>query len=786
WIQFYFRDKPQVDIDDDKAIEQLTKVQAFRKQLNKDGLVTLYDQADGVSDKSFKKLLEHQLRKLFQEKLVPRRALSRTSRMAQIARRTKAYRQWLAKHIVNLDAAGLAFSHGQSLTLNHVYVPATTAARPPVAAKGAREKSADNELEVDPAEQFREQLEHGKTPSRELILKLIGRSSLYVAGQPGSGKSTFCKWLAYLACLGEMPATDIVSEKLEYVESFPGELSGRLPLVVRLREFWSRLNLSPGCRELSAVQFEQALCQWLDTTQPGIESPAASDSSEPGPIDGRLDSSLLRAHLDAGTALLIFDGVDEVPTEAKAPGGDEPAEPRQMLLEGLIHALPGWTARGNRVLVTSRPYGLTSTQAERLGVPAVEIEMLDDELQQLLVRRWFTKLRNGSEGEAIARTLTADLQRRGELRDLRANPLLLTAICVIYQRGERLPENKHELYELLVDNVLRQRFGPSELHAARMRLSVIAYGMHTGEGFGESLSKPLAEITGDDLKRIIEWFQSASEKASWKDADYRNAEETRERLLSHSGLLLARPNKRAGFYHFTFQDYLAARRLLDLCDTDADSLTARVLNRVDQPEWRITLSFLFNALFATRTTPDRGIKLWGEMLAKAAADNLNAALVAHDALEILRGRRINVDPGMVDRFREVCVHAIEGEVPIKPRLELASALSRLGDPRVADDLRNPTSPNGLTTWVTIPAGTYYYGVNREPFSIPYDFQLSRWPVTNAQFQHFVDDGGYAEKRWWTKEGWEWRTAKNVTHTRYFEAHHFNAPTQPVVGVSWYE
>nr|MCU0479923.1 TIR domain-containing protein [Anaerolineae bacterium] len=34
------------------------------------------------------------------------------------------------------------------------------------------------------------------------------------------------------------------------------------------------------------------------------------------------------------------------------------------------------------------------------------------------------------------------------------------------------------------------------------------------------------------------------------------------------------------------------------------------------------------------------------------------------------------------------------------------------------------------------------------------FDMAKYPCTNAQFKLFMDAGGYAEKRWWTEDGWQ--------------------------------
>ena len=78
------------------------------------------------------------------------------------------------------------------------------------------------------------------------------------------------------------------------------------------------------------------------------------------------------------------------------------------------------------------------------------------------------------------------------------------------------------------------------------------------------------------------------------------------------------------------------------------------------------------------------------------------------------------------------------------RLAIGDELEKLGDPRPGVGLR----PDGLPdiAWVEIPGGAFIYQ-DDETRELP-TFWLARYPVTNAQFQAFVDDGGYKERRWW--------------------------------------
>ena len=81
------------------------------------------------------------------------------------------------------------------------------------------------------------------------------------------------------------------------------------------------------------------------------------------------------------------------------------------------------------------------------------------------------------------------------------------------------------------------------------------------------------------------------------------------------------------------------------------------------------------------------------------------------------------------------------------RLEIGNLLAEMGDPRPGVGLDD----NGLPDidWVEIPAGPFIYGEgeNRQTMDLP-RFNISRYPVTNSQFQAFIDAGGYQDERWW--------------------------------------
>ena len=90
-------------------------------------------------------------------------------------------------------------------------------------------------------------------------------------------------------------------------------------------------------------------------------------------------------------------------------------------------------------------------------------------------------------------------------------------------------------------------------------------------------------------------------------------------------------------------------------------------------------------------------------------------------------------------------------------------------------------------WVSIPPGDYRIGDARRAFILHKTVWMTRYPVTNAQYGRFIEQGGYAPDRpWWSDEGREWLVGERVREPRFWRSARWNAPNQPVVGVSFWE
>ena len=258
----------------------------------------------------------------------------------------------------------------------------------------------------------------------------------------------------------------------------------------------------------------------------------------------------------------------------------------------------------------------------------------------------------------------------------------------------------------------------------------------------------------------------------------------REELLTRSGLLLPRPGDRAAFYHLSVQEFLAAERIL----RTEDDLFPVIRARAAVAAWRPTLMFLFAGKIGGKT-PRWGSDLLARLIAEldrtAVKANPAPAVFIAEALDLCLAKDYAVPEELKKAFRGVALNAIEDEVELQARHPLGLTLGRVGDPRILD-LRDSQGNVDLRAYVEVPAGTYPYGNEGRTVDIRQPFWIGRYPVTNQQFAAFIAACGYGDRQWWSNEGRAWLRRGKAAEPRYWHDRRWNAPNQPVVGVSFWE
>jgi formylglycine-generating enzyme required for sulfatase activity len=153
-------------------------------------------------------------------------------------------------------------------------------------------------------------------------------------------------------------------------------------------------------------------------------------------------------------------------------------------------------------------------------------------------------------------------------------------------------------------------------------------------------------------------------------------------------------------------------------------------------------------------------------------------------------------PDLVKRIRGWLQQLLAQEA-LSPfeRMQAGMTLGQLGDARPGVGTRpragKKDQPDLLWTGVIQP-GEFIMG-GKTPYQenpqfkhrLQHPFCLAVHPVTVAQFELFVQDGGYGREELWTKAGWEWRASQQRTRPNDYESV-FQTPNHPRVGVTWYE
>lgn len=217
---------------------------------------------------------------------------------------------------------------------------------------------------------------------------------LVILGDPGSGKSTLLKYLA-----------------LQWAKLPPNQLSSQpIHLLVELRKY----NRSKDEKECSNfLEFIERGSSWI----------------------GHLNKSILHEWLQAGRAVVMFDGLDEVFEVQK----------RNRIVDQ-IHAFTQ-TYPTVKVIVTSRVIGY---QQQRLKNAEFHHFMLQDfEPEQIreFIQKWHDlTFTDRLKKAAIFERLQQAVEESRAIRELAGNPLLLTMMSIL-NRNQELPRFRAKLYE---------------------------------------------------------------------------------------------------------------------------------------------------------------------------------------------------------------------------------------------------------------------------------------------------------------------------------------------------
>ena len=439
---------------------------------------------------------------------------------------------------------------------------------------------------------------------------------LVILGDPGSGKTTLLRWLALTLAKASLEPTEdgVVRVPHHCVDpNQDGDTTqrlfdlgpARLPVYVRIATF-----LEHRRRAGRALAFEEHLGHHLS---PFGETPHAADGR---PLDPEVLNRSIREAIRQGQVVLLLDGLDEIADPAdRAPI----ARAVESFLDNILlpQTPPGPAGVGNQVIVTSRIVGYqmaglgprsTHMTLEPMSSRAIdrycrlytrERARANSGLDQLTVA---LETRASIEAENIIEQVAA-LARRGS-QGLTSTPLLLTILIMVSKPGGRLPDFRAQLYRQAVERIIDTwrdrilRTGNDTFPDAQrleVYLSHLAYTLQTHSGLGViDRDEACSRLDGLGPPGEIRAFIACASQ--------------------EVGLLTARGVDAIGFQHQTFQEYFAARWLIQ----DRVATRAHILGRAQSPRWREPILLALGLLSLERTGPDAGSSPLADILAELA------------------------------------------------------------------------------------------------------------------------------------------------------------------------
>ena len=513
------------------------------------------------------------------------------------------------------------------------------------------------------------------------------------------------------------------------------------------------------------------------------------------------NSATIISGLRNGRYLIMVDALDEIPNE------------------NMRRACVSWL-KGLSIILKRTRFVLTTRSAQYTGPLAygpefevLEIAGLNVAQQDLLIDRFRDYKEEPERFNALLHDAVASLKQRlagGDERDLAGNPLMLTTICAVYYKVRRLPNDRAELCDLIVEDLCRakssrDRASDWELDFRQKRDLLERLALDMQEKGAQSL--PLA-----DACQII-----AAGLAPDQARERKRIDTYLKWLVQHTGLIYYRPDgngEAIRFHHRLFREFLAASRLTGENET-VETLVEELLRKgfLADTFWSDVIRLLPGTM--NRVEKAKAMAEHLEELANRHPDQEGRlrAILSATLVESTNLFRLYDIIGFTRRSIER--YEVTGKTwTLDDRRLFLDGLAVLGDPRLGMDLEN--------RWVYIKPGRFTMERNKNKYNddklehtvhIEEGFWLGRFPVTNQEYAEFLLDGGFQREELWHPEGWKWLHMDEQAFDAFFNDlkkqfayiepdwkqfyrpdqkpfwwndRRMNRHNQPVVGINWFE
>ena len=548
-----------------------------------------------------------------------------------------------------------------------------------------------------PNPQEMEKKDYPPVDIEELVQK---NDYLLIEGEPGCGKTTLLKQIAL-----KMKRKEITAEF-------------HLPILIFLRDCIA-LFKGNGNKKYSAEEILEAYFHHHGDM---------------------ITCAAIKTYCERKKILFLIDGLDEVAEEIRG---------------GIIEAFAELRLKYDiKMVLAGRQHGIVGEAMQCFGKKHVKVLPFNEGQIEQFITKWCTHIfiKRPDEGTKTASDLLRETRMHHAVKALIENPLMLTTVCILYYEGERLPEQRAELYRKFVENLIHRRFREPD------RILEVLKGM--AFQMQESGKKG---IDRNDAIAIIK--KSFVQKKEESDKDYKRYIENLFNEFEPRCGLLRLEEGHYRFWHLTFQEYLAAEYLV----AGSNDLVKAIEPYLANPQYRETVRLYIGCLSLNQKTV--AATIIRNVLKRDDASIHELVLVGKALVDIKKERREDQLVGEVQKRYWEVING--GTIKRNKKATLGEIIGWIGDER------------DLCEFIGIKGGAYdLEDIGKQVEIKP--FEIGKYPVSNIWFAEFVKDKGYQKRECWSDKGWEWKEKEEILIPMYWNERKLNCPNLPVVGISWYE
>ena len=269
--------------------------------------------------------------------------------------------------------------------------------------------------------------------------------------------------------------------------------------------------------------------------------------------------------LKSGELLVLFDGLDEVPT---------------VKVNDIINKIRDFVHQysENRFIVSCR---IGAYSGGFTDFAKVEMADFDDAQIQAYINNWFASASHRKMKTAQRCWEALNASDHQATKALAQNPLSLALLCAVYEDSQEFPSNQASLYEKILNIFLKKwaaEKGVRRDPPVSPYLAIPTVKELLSEIAAENFKADRLVFNEDELiDQIQEFYQRRTDISSGFDASG-----ILDAILVEPGLFVEQANGIYSFFHLTFQEYLTANHIIG----DTHSIPNLVSNHLHDAQWR--------------------------------------------------------------------------------------------------------------------------------------------------------------------------------------------------------